>query len=535
MEKVKLGDVAIEKRETWTGSTQGVPIVGLEHLVPGEVTLSSWDSDTDNTFSKMFRKGQVLLGRRRVYLKKAVIAPFDGICSGDITVIEAIPGKISSRLLPFVIQNERFFDYAMQGSAGSLSPRVKWEHLKDYEFNLPNYEEQDCLADKLWSALKLKESYQRLLAATDEMVKSRFIEMFCNPLLSEQNYPLRKLGECVEINPRRGFIPLSDSDLVSFVPMPAVNEEGYLQDVTDVEYGSVKKGFTYFKNGDILFAKITPCMENGKGAIAENLTNNIGMGSTEFHVLRPITNVSLEYWILALTRLPVFREKAAKNMTGTGGQKRVPSSFLSEFKVGLPPISAQEEFANVYKQADKSKFNGFKSRFIEKFGNHMQKQLSDIATSWDKGQPFKKDSIIDNGARPCIHYGELYKYGPVIDRVVSFTDEVAIKKSNNGDILFPASDVTPYGLARCSALMTNGVLLGGDIIVLRISNDNSPEYVSYAINMQQDQLIRRVTGSVVRHMSAKSLKTVEIPIPSLDAQHQFVSLLRQADKSKYLS
>ena len=157
----------------------------------------------------------------------------------------------------------------------------------------------------------------------------------------------------------------------------------------------------------------------------------------------------------------------------------------------------------------------------------------DIATSWDKGQLFKKDSIIENGARPCIHYGELYKYGPIIDSVVSLTNEVAIKKSKTGDILFPASDVTPYGLARCSALMIEGVLLGGDIIVLRISKDNSPEYVSYAINMQQDQLIRRVTGSVVRHMSAKSLKTVDIPIPSLDAQLQFVSLIRQADKSKF--
>ena len=173
------------------------------------------------------------------------------------------------------------------------------------------------------------------------------------------------------------------------------------------------------------------------------------------------------------------------------------------------------------------------SRFIEMFGNHSRKPLSDFATSWDKGQPFKKDSIIANGAHPCIHYGELYKYGPVIDKVVSLTDEVAIKKSKNGDILFPASDVTPCGLARCSALMADGVLLGGDIIVLRISNDNSPEYVSYAINMQQDQLIRRVTGSVVRHMSAKSLKTVDIPFPSFDAQLQFVSLFRQADKSKF--
>ena len=185
---VKLGEVAIEKRETWVGSSQGVPIVGLEHLVPGEITLSSWNSDTDNTFSKMFRKDQVLLGRRRVYLKKVVIAPFDGICSGDITVIEAIPGKISPRLLPFVIQNERFFDYAMQGSAGSLSPRVKWEHLKDYVFNLPDYEEQESLADKLWAALRLKESYHSLLLATDEMVKSRFIEMFGNkPSVSIQS------------------------------------------------------------------------------------------------------------------------------------------------------------------------------------------------------------------------------------------------------------------------------------------------------------------------------------------------------------
>ena len=186
--------------------------------------------------------------------------------------------------------------------------------------------------------------------------KSRFIEMFGNPISSEQNYPLKKLGECIEINPRRDTIPLADSELVSFVPMPSVNEEGYLHDVADVEFGSVKKGFTYFKNGDILFAKITPCMENGKGAIAERLTNGIGMGSTEFHVLRPIPGVSLGYWILALTRLPIFREKAAKNMTGTGGQKRVPSSFLSEFKVGLPPISTQNKFAMIYKQADKSKY-----------------------------------------------------------------------------------------------------------------------------------------------------------------------------------
>ena len=191
--------------------------------------------------------------------------------------------------------------------------------------------------------------------------KSQFIEMFGNPLSSIQRYSLKKLGDCCELNPRRPNLSLKDTDKVSFVPMPSVSENGCLQDVTDEEYGKVKKGFTYFENGDVLFAKITPCMENGKGAIAEGLTNNIGMGSTEFHVLRPIEELSSPYWLLALTRLQIFRERARKNMTGTGGQKRVPANYLENFMVGLPPIEEQSRFENIYKQADKSGSVGLKS------------------------------------------------------------------------------------------------------------------------------------------------------------------------------
>ena len=187
-------------------------------------------------------------------------------------------------------------------------------------------------------------------------VKSQFIEMFGNPLSQVQRYPLEKLGDCCVLNPRRPSISLSDTDMVSFVPMPCVSENGYLQDVADEEYGKVKKGFTYFENKDVLFAKITPCMENGKGAIAQELTNGIGMGSTEFHVLRPIEGKSNSYWLLALTRMPIFREQASKNMSGTGGQKRVGASFLDNFMVGLPPVEEQNRFERIYKQADKSKY-----------------------------------------------------------------------------------------------------------------------------------------------------------------------------------
>ena len=186
--------------------------------------------------------------------------------------------------------------------------------------------------------------------------KSQFIEMFGNPLSLNQKNELKRLGECCILNPRRPNIALCDTDKVSFIPMPAVSEDGYLVDMTDEEYGKVKKSFTYFENNDVLFAKITPCMENGKGAIVHGLTNGIGMGSTEFHVLRPINGISSPYWLLALTRMPIFRERAAKNMSGTGGQKRVSASYLDHFMVGLPAIEEQRRFEAIYRQADKSEY-----------------------------------------------------------------------------------------------------------------------------------------------------------------------------------
>lgn len=143
---MKLGEIARESRETYSGDKTGIPIVGLEHLVSQELKFTDYDIDTDNTFTKKFHKGQILFGRRRAYLKKAAIADFDGICSGDITVIEAIPGKVDPMLLPFIIQNDRLFDYAISHSAGGLSPRVKWADLADYEFDLPSLEEQRRLA-----------------------------------------------------------------------------------------------------------------------------------------------------------------------------------------------------------------------------------------------------------------------------------------------------------------------------------------------------------------------------------------------------
>ncbi len=363
MTKYKFDEIAINSTQKKKPTEDDkVYYIGLEHIDPGCFDVVRWGSDVAPTGDKLLmQKGDVLFGKRRAYQRKVAIAPFDGIFSAHGMVLRPNLKVIDANYFPFFISSDKFMETAVRISVGGLSPTINWKDLARQEFELPSLDEQKVLSDKLWAAYRLKEAYKKLLVATDEMVKSQFIEMFGNPLSSRQKNELKRLGQCCIINPRRPNIALCDTDKVSFIPMLAVSEDGYLVDMADEEYGKVKKGFTYFENNDVLFAKITPCMENGKGAIAYGLTNGIGVGSTEFHVLRPINGISSPYWLLTLTRMPIFRERAAKNMSGTGGQKRVSASYLNHFMVGLPAIEEQRRFEAIYRQADKSKFELRKS------------------------------------------------------------------------------------------------------------------------------------------------------------------------------
>lgn len=370
-------------------------------------------------------------------------------------------------------------------------------------------------------------------------VQSQFIEMFGNPLSDVQKYGLKKLGECCELNPRRPRLNLEDSDMVSFVPMPSVSENGHLVDVADEEYGKVKKGFTYFENNDVLFAKITPCMENGKGTIAQDLTNGIGMGSTEFHVLRPINNISNAYWLLALTRMPIFRERASKNMSGTGGQKRVGAAFLENFLVGLPPIGEQQAFEAIYKQADKSKFVGFKSQFIEMYhSTHNKQTLESVCYVMCKGiTPKYVDSssvIVINQA--CVHWD-----AQRLENVKFHNENVPVKKRKleTGDVLLNATGNGTLG--RCCVFSCpsddNSYINDGHVIAL--VTDRSvllPEVLCSYLSLKdtQDEIYRQyVTGSTNQvDIVFTDIKKIEIPVPNMNDQQQFVSILKQADKSK---
>ena len=236
-------------------------------------------------------------------------------------------------------------------------PIINKSQFGDFEIKVTeNTEYQSKAVEVLDTVNAIIENRRQQLQKLDELVKARFVELFGMPGTDTKGWGLQYLGTCCELNPKKGTDKRLVSGLsVSFVPMPAVSESGKIDASQIKVYDEVKTGFTYFAENDVLFAKITPCMENGKGAIAVGLCNNIGFGSTEFHILRPINDKSNPYWLYSLTSFDTFRKDAADNMTGSAGQRRVPAVFLEIYKVTLPPIELQNQFAAFVEQTDKSK------------------------------------------------------------------------------------------------------------------------------------------------------------------------------------
>jgi type I restriction enzyme S subunit len=164
-------------------------------------------------------------------------------------------------------------------------------------------------------------------------------------------WPIASLGDVVQINPRVGSDRASSDLPVSFVPMAAVSEHtGSIVSPEVRPFGEVSKGFPIFAENDVLFAKITPCMENGKAAIARHLENRTGAGSTEFFVLRPTSRILSEY-IFHFIRRTSFRATCKANFTGSAGQQRVPKSFLEKVAIPLPPLDEQRRIVGLLDRA----------------------------------------------------------------------------------------------------------------------------------------------------------------------------------------
>lgn len=362
---VKIGDVCTVERG---GSPRPIDKFitedenGVNWIKIGDTTESMYITETAQKIipegmkkSRYVQPGDLLLSNSMSF-GRPYIMKIDGCIHDGWLVLRDENNLFDKRFLYYYLSAPSTYQKLKNMAVGGVVNNLNSKMVREVSVPLPSMNEQLKIISVLSSLENLIISRKKQLNKLDELVKSRFIEMFGVPGSDNFDWGLISLGEVCQINPKKNHDNrLQDGLLVSFVPMSAVSEDGQINVSETKSYEKVRKGFTYFAENDVLFAKITPCMENGKGAVARGLVNQIGFGSTEFHVIRPIEGKVNSVWVYELTVLKNFRMDAFDNMTGSAGQKRVPASFLENYKVSLPPLELQNQFADFVAQVDKSK------------------------------------------------------------------------------------------------------------------------------------------------------------------------------------
>ena len=370
MKKIRLGDIATLITKGTTPTTigfsfvdTGVNFVKIESISEnGEFLSDKFAHITDECDNKLKRsqleENDILFSIAGAIGRTAIVprSILPANTNQALAIIRIPQNAINLRFVLYALQSQAVEEQSEKQKQGVAQLNLSLKNIADILIPLVSSEKQDEIVRNLAAvdtAIAIRKEQIRLI---DQLVKSRFIELFGMPGTDAFGWGLVPLGSTCNINPKKSLDSrLVSGAVVSFVPMPAVTEHGEIDATAIKEYDEVKTGFTYFAENDVLFAKITPCMENGKGAVAKGLHNGIGFGSTEFHVLRPISGKTDPYWIYTLTAFSQFRMDAASNMTGSAGQRRVPASFLENYRVSLPPIALQEQFAAFVEQTDKSK------------------------------------------------------------------------------------------------------------------------------------------------------------------------------------
>lgn len=400
----------------------------------------------------------------------------------------------------------------------------------------------------------------------EELLQDALVPEEEQPYPVPENWVWVRLGKVVDVNPPKiKLADAKDDDMCSFIPMAAISDrEGIIFDKEERTYGQVKSGYTQFIDGDVLFAKITPCMENGKSAIAKDLINGIGYGSTEFYILR--SKEMFETRLLyQLVRSSAFRSEAKRHMTGAVGQQRVPKKFLEDYPIPLPPIKEQKRIAdkldrlldkiNRAKQLieeaketfelrraailDKAFRGELTKKWREEKGIHFWgvEKLESILQN-DKGifdGPFgsnlKSDDYTDHGIRVI----RLENIG-VLEFIDSKYSYISQEKFDNlskhsifeGDIMFssfisenirvclvPNLDTKAINKADCFCIRPNTKLVNKDFLLYYLSSIHC-----------YHALINMVHGATRPRVNLTQLKSIEIPLPTLEEQEEIVHTIK---------
>lgn len=345
-----------------------------------------------------------------------------------------------------------------------------------------------------------------------------------------------RLDDVAEINPKPPKGIRSDTD-VAFVPMAAVSEDGRLGEHVTRPYSEVSKGYSYFERGDLLVAKITPCFENGKAALVDNLAEQIGFGSTEFHVLRPGPDLNAKYLFYMLWN-ERFRAEASKAMTGSAGQKRVPADLLRRTELRLPPLDEQRRIAGILDKADALRQKRKRavalldsltqSIFLEMFGDPVTNpkgwetkllgEVGDLDRGVSKHRP-RNDPRLLGGSHPLIQTGDVARSNGYISAFNATYSDWGLKQSRKwpaGTLCITiAANIANTGILEFASCFPDSV------VGFRSNTEGLTEYVRVWMQFLQKTIERSAPTVAQKNINLEILRALPIPIPPLHLLRRF--------------
>lgn len=367
MSRVKLADVIIRANtKVDKDHTDLKYYVGGEHFESGNVTVEQRGLIEGSTIGPMFyygfKAGQFLLVSRNPHLKKAGVVDFDGICSEKTFVLQtANPEVLIPEYLPFVLQNDRFWDYAVEHKHGSTNFFINWSTLADYEFELPSVEEQNRVATLAWAAHRLKKEYHKLIEATDDLVKSQFIEMF-----ADEAKRVRLDELCLHFGDGDWIESKDQSEEgIRLIQTGNVGNGEYKDKDDKARYISeetfIRLGCTEVFPGDILISRLPDPI--GRACIVPEMPKSIT--AVDCTIVRLKADV-LSTFFVNFTKTPMYTMQIDSFTTGST-RKRISRANLGSVMVPVPDLARQERFVSIAEQSDKSKFE--LQQAIEKVDN----------------------------------------------------------------------------------------------------------------------------------------------------------------------
>lgn len=355
-----------------------------------------------------------------------------------------------------------------------------------------------------------------------------------------QKWPMVKLGEVCEINPKKAEVSLMNMNMmVSFVPMEDVDTTQYVVPQKEKSLGEVYKGYTYFRDNDVLVAKVTPCFENGKSGIAQGLKNGIGFGSSELHVIRP-SKLLLPEFVYRFIASDNFLSGGKTKMTGTGGLQRVPSQYVSDFQFPLPPIEVQREIV--------AEIEGYQKIIdgARQVVDNWKPQI-EINPDWPLvelrfvcnitcGFAFKSENLLknqpDNSYLPVVkigsfdHRGQLsateYEYHKYFDELEKYI-------IHRGDIIIAMTGAT---VGKTAISQGDKFLLNQRVGLIRCNDKSTQEFLKYVLYSDSfyEYCQRTAGGGAQGNISPKYILDFKMYLPSIKEQNEIVAKIEVEQK-----